>query len=638
MYNKIKKKRSNSQIKENNQSNYSSVPTVTYCSSPINSPLRNKPSFDKERLISEHKYSNENIFAKKVKNISANINQSMNIKRKNKRNNGIYITGLGNESNMYSDIQRSIITTTNENTNISKSISNKDKKDKKIKNKLSLEALPYIFNTNQNEDLIPISPVFSCCNQENSPKLLNKILYRQKLQELEENRTKTAANEKKKINAKLEKAAVKDGPKNYISKTRELNKLKYTMNLKLETIKDFYYDYRQQLQNIDFTINSIKAYKNNLEVQFINEYVSQLRALNKITLNERLKEEQQRNEIVRLKKTISNQIYKKKRLEISKFLIEKWIALQIYIKDSVCVIDKQIKNYLKKNYNNKLIFQSAEEFDDFFKKKEINNLRLIKMLNVKTEEKSGYFKVLQNLQIANREDDKYLISSISEKQNLLKLLKIRNEELLKEKKEVSRIRYESSPDDTQSVLSSSSFPTQRKEKENNKINTYIDYNIIYSKIQDTFDYIISNDRSVLTEPNESFQYINVMDKISAKSLAQMKIIEMAFISLVYYKNDHIKGNEALYKQLLEEIELNHKTIKAEKYKREEELRLMKIHKKMQAKNNRIVFKPTRQDKYSSLIYFEKLRSKERKKKKVVKKKLDIFDFLYDIDDNKINNK
>ena len=319
-------KKSTSQIKDNNQSNYSSVPTVTYCSSPVNSPLRNKSSFDKERLISEPKYSNENIFEKKVKNMFININQSSNLKL---RNNGIYITGLGNESNMNSDIQKSIITTTNDNTNISKSISNKDKKDKKIKpnNRLSLEPLPYIFNTNQIEDLIPISPVFSCCDQENSPKLLNKILYRQQLQEIKDSRNKTSGNEKKKnINSKVKKITVKDGPRNYINKTRELNRIKYSMNLKIETIKDFYYDYRQELKNIDFTINSIKVYKNNLENKFINEYVSQLRTLNKITLNERLKEEQQRNEIVNLKKTISNQVYKKKRLEISKFLIEKWIG------------------------------------------------------------------------------------------------------------------------------------------------------------------------------------------------------------------------------------------------------------------------------------------------------------------------
>ena len=626
--------KSNSQVKDNNQSNYSSVPTVTYCSSPVISPYRNKPSFDKERLISEPKYSNENIFEKNVKNNHSNINQSLNIKPRNK---GIYITGLGNESNMYSDLPKSIITTTNDNTNISKSISNKDKKEKKLKisNRLSLDSLPYISNLNPNENLIPMSPVFSCCNQENSPKLLNRILYRQKLQELKDNRTKTAGNENKIINSKPKKVTVKDGPKNYIEKARELNRLKYYMNLKLETIKDFYYDKRQELKNIDFTINSIKAYKNSLQNKFINEYVSQLRNLNKITLNERLKEEKQRNQIVQLKKAISNMAYQKKRLEINKFLTEKWIGLQIYIKDNVKIEDKDIKNYLNKHYKGKLLFQSVEEFDELFKKKEINNLRLIKTLNIKQEEKTSFFKILKNTQMENTEDKDYLLKSISEKKKLLTLLKMRNNDLLQERKEVNKLKYESSKDDNQPVLLSSSIPTPKREK--NKIKKDINYNIIYSMIQKTFDYIISNDKDILSEQIDSFQYINSMNKVSSKALNQMKIIEMAFTFLVYYKQDNIKGNEALYEQLLEEIEQNHKRIKSEKYKKEEELRLMEIHKKMEAKKNRIVFKPTRQDIYSSLIYIEKIKKKEQKMKKKVKKKLDIFDFLYDLDDDKIND-
>ena len=626
--------KSNSQIKDNNQSNYSSVPTVTHCSSPVISPYRNKSSFDKERQISEHKYSNENIFGKKVKNIYSNINQSQNIQQRNK---GIYITGLGNESNMYSDLPKSIITT-NDITNISKSISNIDKKEKKqkINNKLSLDSLPYISNLNPNENLIPMSPVFSCCNQENSPKLLNRILYRQKLLELKDDRSKTAGNEKKIINSKPKKVIVKDGPKNYIDKTREINRLKYFMNLKLETIKDFRYDYRQELKNIDFTINSIKAYKHNLQNKFINEYISQLRNLNKITLNERLKEEKQRNKIVQLKKTISNMVFQKKRIEINKYLIEKWIGLQIYIKDKVRVEEKNIKNYLNKNYKGKIIFQSADEFDDFFKKKEINNLRLIKTLNIKTEEKASFFKILKNIQKENTQDSDYLIKSIAEKEKLLKLLKIRNDELLQERREVTKLRYESSKDENlpmPSLLSSSALTPKR---EKNPVKKDINYNIIYSMIQKTYDYIISNDCEAINQQIESFQYINSINKISMKALTQMKIIEMAFTFLVYYKQDHIKGNEALYEQLMEEIEQNHKTIKSEKYKKEEQLRLMEMHKKMEAKKNRIVFKPTRQDIYSSLIYIEKIKSKERKMKKNVKKKLDIFDFLYDLDDEQIN--
>ena len=624
-------KNNSSQIKDNNQSNVSNVPTIAYSSSLISSPFRDRNLSFKERLISEPKYSNENIFEKKINEGFSNIDLSQKVKQ---RNNGLYITSLGNVSDIHTEIQKSILTT-NESTNASKSIANKNKKSKLHQ---SQHSLPFITtNINQNEDLIPISPIFSCCNQENSPKLLNKILYRQKLQEQANNNNKTSGNENKFINSKPKKVTVKDGPKNYISKTRELNRLKYCMNLKLESIKDYYYDYRQEIKNIDFTINSIKAYKNNLENKFINEYVSQLRTLNKITLNERLKEENERNEIVRLKKDISMMIYNKKRLEITKFLIEKWIGLQIYIKDKVRIEDKQIKKYINKNYKGQSIFQSAEEFEEFFKKKEVNNLRLIKALNIKTEEKTVLFKELKDLELSHTEDNKYLINKIAEKQKLLKLLKIRNAELLQEKKEVEKLKNQSSFEESrQSKLNNITFtPKKEKQNEKNKKNSLINYNILYPLIQRTYDYIISKDSISLTESEKNYKYINNINKPSARALAQMKSIEMSYTFLVFYKINNIKNNDALYKQLLEEIEQNHKNKKAEKYRKEEELKQLEIHKKMEQKKNRIVFKPTREDIYSSLVYIEKIKAKERKKKKNLKRKIDIFDFLYDIDDDKI---
>ena len=628
-------KNNTSQVKDNNQSNFSSVPTVTYSSSPVSSPLKDKNFFNKERLISEPKYSNENIFEKKASKVINNIYQSNVIKP---RNNGIYITGLANSSQMPSDIQRSM--TTNENSNISKSISNREKKPK-VHKKLNL---PYIItNISPNEDLIPISPVFSCCDEENSPRLLNKILYRQQIQEQKNNKCKTSGNENKIVNSKPKKVAVKDGPKNYISKTREINRLKYCINLKLENIKDFYYDYRQEIKNIDFTINSIKAYKNNLEHKFINEYVSQLRSLNKITLNERLKEEQQRNEIVRLKKSISNMSYRKKRLELNKFLIEKWIGLQVYIKDKIRMDGKQIKNYIAKGNRRQSLFQSADEFEDFFKKKEINNLRLIQTLNVKTQEKAVLFKELKNVELYNLEDDNYLIKMITEKEKLLKLLKRRNSELLQERNEVKKMNSEPKFDKLSPInLDLISFTPKKdkntnkeKDKENSNKNIIINYNIIYPLIQKTFDYIIANDKSSLSESEDTFRYINSINIPSTKALSQMKMIEMAYTYLIYYKMNNMEGNETLYKQLMEEIEHNHKKRKAEKYKKEEELKEYEMHKKMEEKKNRIVFK-SRKDDYSSLIYIEKIKNKERKMKKNTKKKLDIFDFLYDIDDDKIN--
>ena len=56
----------------------------------------------------------------------------MNTKQRNIYK-GIYITSLGNASETNNELPKTILTTTNENTNISKSISNLEKQAKKEK-------------------------------------------------------------------------------------------------------------------------------------------------------------------------------------------------------------------------------------------------------------------------------------------------------------------------------------------------------------------------------------------------------------------------------------------------------------------------------------------------------------------------
>ena len=138
-------------------------------------------------------------------------------------------------------------------------------------------------------------------------------------------------------------------------------------------------------------------------------------------------------------------IYKKKRLELNKFQIEKWLSLQIYIRDLKYINEKNVKEYINKNYKNELIFHNADEFDELYKKKEINNLRLIQIFNIKTEEKAVLYKELKELQ---NSDDDFLIKSILEKEKLLKLLKFRNNELEKERKEVIKLKNISVISDT----------------------------------------------------------------------------------------------------------------------------------------------------------------------------------------------
>ena len=105
----------------------------------------------------------------------------------------------------------------------------------------------------------------------------------------------------------------------------------------------------------------------------------------------------------------------------------------------------------------------------------------------------------------------------------------------------------------------------KKKKEKNQIN----FNLIFNLIQKTFDYIYINDKESVHDSEESLPVINNIMVKSTKALSQMKIIELCYTSLFYYKETHLQGHETLYKRLMEEIDLSHKKAKSEKYKKEE---------------------------------------------------------------------
>ena len=625
-------KDNNSLGKDNQSRNFSSKITLENSSSPKSSPNREYLISKKERLISDPKFSNELLFEKQNKKL--NINQSLNIKPEN---NSIYLTGIGNVNDIKTDSLPKFNSNSIDNPDISKKNSRNT-----INHKLSLDTLPYIFtNNNSLYKSNQFSPIFSCCEQKLNPKILNKFLYQQKAKESKYRLCKTVENTKKVIKKPKspEDINLPIGARDYITKTREINRIKYCMNLRTESIKEYNYNIKEQINSIDYTINSLRIYKNNLENNFLNEFLVQLRALNQVTLKERLEEEKLKNNLVKLKKEINNLLAKKIKTQMNKYQIEKWLGLLIYIKEGIKINEKKIPQYISNHYKGKLIIDTTDEFEEFYKKNEVKNIRLIEQLNISNEEKMVLFKELKDIKQSNS-DDKELIISILEKEKLLSLLKMRNNELILEKKEALRLQDNSAytENGSSNILTPIKLSKNNKEKNKTENNKKINLSIIYTLIQSTFDYIFQNDKYSVGESHESFPVINSMVIKSTKALAQMKLIELCYTNLFYYKETNIKGNEALYKKLMEEIELNHKRIKAEKYKKEEELKALELYKKLQAKKDRIIFRPRNVDNYSSLVYIEKLKREAKKNTKKVKKEIDIFDYLYDIDDNKEEDK
>ena len=172
-----------SPLKRSQSRNFSSRVTIE-TSSPKSSPI--KEIFSVKKKKTDPRFLNQILFDNPNYNqINQNkginfISQSLNIKPKD---SSIYLTGIGNVNDISSDLFQIGNSQILDIPNLKKS------QNKKIKNKISLDTLPYIITTS-NHKHNQFSPVFTCCDQELTPKLLNKFLYQQKEKESREPRYK----------------------------------------------------------------------------------------------------------------------------------------------------------------------------------------------------------------------------------------------------------------------------------------------------------------------------------------------------------------------------------------------------------------------------------------------------------------
>ena len=216
---------------------------------------------------------------------------------------------------------------------------------------------------------------------------------------------------------------------------------------------------------------------------------------------------------------------------------------------------------------------------------------------------------------------------VLEKQKLLNLIKARNEELIAQKKKYLKMMTEAK------IKKTFSYSSRKKNKE-------INYDHIYDEINKIFKYIIDNDIESIGEHKTHIHNIQSAQSKSFKALMKMKIIEYSlnYLSIYFKKNDNAK-NEEIIKLLEDYIEKEHKRRKAEKYKNERKQKEIELYKQLEEKKDRVIIKPSR--KIDDLVFIknEKKRKEAKIKAKNEKKKeIDIFDFLYDSDEEEEENK
>ena len=414
------------------------------------------------------------------------------------------------------------------------------------------------------------------------------------------------------INFKSERVKVRESSDEYIEKTKNIVLARYTLKIKQEAAKRIEDNIKNEIKSLDKTMKKINIYQSNLENNFINKYNDALKQLNSQTEQERIKNDElnfKLNRVLKDVNSLNNQIAKKESIKNS---IEKWIIFQIQMDKRIIPVN--IKEFLKKEYNNQLIFQTVEDFKEWFVREEDKNLKLLSDFQRKYKEKE---KVEEEF-LEYKKYDSYNIEldkEVNEKENLLNLLKIRNAALEKDKIETSNYvsinNYKK-----RRTLSIGDKPKKMKDNIFFKIK-YI-YNHIKDKIPSSlYDFELSDNEII---------HINLRE---VKILKMLNTLEQ-IINILLRKYHEYKSNNkynAILKEIHAAIDLEHKKENARKNKLEEERKIEELQERINQRNEKVIYIPFRKvDNYPFTLF---VKPKVKKDAKKHKKDLSLSDFLYD---------
>ena len=609
--------------------NNSSMATAENSSS-LQSKLNNKKN--RIKRVGNSKYSNRALFENRNRDHSNNVEN-----RKNP--NSIYITDVTLSKFRETDLDTK---STFEATHMTYKTQNHFIRNKN-KNKSQRSILPHI--TNIYHKYITNPPCFTCCDKKLNPQYLTRLYNEQLFNEREFNKigmNKTIKGKK----------TFRDGKYEFVRKTNEIKRFKYEMDIKKEAMEDYKQNIRAQINGIENTINDIKTYRDNLENNFLSKYNKELRILEKQILDEKLNSDKQIRELRNLKKELSSlKLLLVKKGNVLKDL-EKWICLQIYIKEGV--EPKDLKTSLMK-YNNKLIFDTPEELYNALKFRETKNLRLIEIYNKIEVEKESYRKEIRE----HKKEDKNTMSEnidnlLIQKENILNAIKKRGKSL---KSNLNKLNIEKNKFQKDNITSKKrnrssvnihNINNLYKESDLKQNQLGILYKPIEEKI-DIFNYIdsifitiICNNVNGLKLNSSLLHQIDGNFNItkSQKAFVQMKIIEISLNYLtasIHKKISTDKKSLLIKEKICKVIDLYHKRINGEKNKMGQIKYRERLMKKIEEKNSKTYYLPKGKIEKYNILNNKKKKDEENKKNKKVKKKIDIFDFLYDISNDENEN-
>ena len=492
---------------------------------------------------------------------------------------------------------------------------------------LNKDSLPNITEYNKNIKNLKNLGYFNCCDMRINPQFLTR-LYNDKYKGKLRNETF----HERRVNIRT----LKEDKIDYLRKTNDIRKIKYEISLKKEAMIEFKENLKNHVNSINHDISNINSYKENLENMFISKYNDNIRILNNTLRGEKKNSDKQNEELLNLKKDVAGLQYLILRKEAIIKKLEKWLILQIHIKEGKKPSD--LKNALSK-YNNKLIFETPEDLDIVFTNKENKNLRLLKEYNKSNEEAKYYLAELVELRkhIGTMEFDTENI--MAEKENNLINLKKKNRELQISLNELNylKIKYALFNNNIPNKKSRSIYYFSDDEKKKNELGIFykpiknhknsfniidsIYYSIIYNEING-----LSVNIGYMNEIN------NVNTSKSKRANIQMKVIEISYnylISDIKEKTKSDKNSLSVIQEAYHSLDSYHKKIKGEKNRLEIQNKRLGLLKKIEEKNKKVFFLPRGKFEKYNIVRIQNLKDKYRLKNKIIVKKLDVLDFLHD---------
>ena len=411
------------------------------------------------------------------------------------------------------------------------------------------------------------------------------------------------------VNHKIERTKVRDSSNEYIEKTKEIILARYNLQIKKEAVERIENNVKNEINNLDQTMNVMKKYKDDLENNFINKYNEALKSLNNQIIEEKIKKDLLSIELGKIHKEVNKLHNIITKVDEMKKGIEKWIIFQIQMQKRK--IPFNLKETLKKEYNWGLIFSSPDELEDWFESMKIKNIYLINKYNTKIRERDEIMKNYLEIK-KNSENDKWVDNEVIEKKKILELLKLRNEKLEKDKKHA----VENKISELKLNKKNHFLLTSQSQK-----NLFSKVKYIYTHIKD----LMSNEVKNVIIDAELSRMSNSDEKI-IKMIRSIELVLNYLISkFVEYRLDPKLFN--IYKEIKYKMDLEHKKDTANQVQIEEKRKIAILQERLERRNKRFIFVPFRKvENYPFTLYNKK---KMNETEENIQHILTLQDFLYD---------